>query len=188
MSQEISDEQLMEQYSGGDYGAFEQLYHRHRLPLMRYLKRQLQNPSIAEETFQEVWFKLINAQQRYQPTAMFKTYLYHIAHNALVDYYRKQNSRPQEAPADAEQLASLEDNCNGPEQQVSHQSQMQSLLQLIADLPVEQRESFLLREDSGFTLEEIASVTGTSRETAKSRLRYAIDKLRRGLEALYGRL
>lgn len=188
MKQEISDEALMEQYGGGDYSAFEHLYSRHRLPLMRYLKRQLHNQSMAEEVFQEIWFKLINARQRYQASASFKTYLYHIAHNALVDYYRKQSSRRCETTANPGDLETLQDISNDPERQVTGQNKVESLLELIADLPEEQRESFLLKEDSGFTLEEIASITGTSRETAKSRLRYAINKLRGGLERLYGRL
>lgn len=174
-------------YAGGDYSAFEQLYQRHRLPLMRYLKRRLGDLTLAEEVFQEIWLKVINARQEYRALALFKTYLYKIARNALIDYYRKDDSQPQ---FDHQQntLASVSDPIADPERSLCAQNQLKVLLELIEKLPVEQGESFLLKEEAGLSIEEIAQVTGTSVEAAKSRVRYAMQKLRSGLEAIYGRI
>lgn len=187
VTQERTDEELMTLYSGGDYSAFEALYQRHRSPLMRYLLRQLHNQAIAEELFQEIWVKVINARERYQASALFRTYLYHIAHNVLIDHYRK--SKPDAKIFDdpqgvEEQVA---DTRGEPERKLAGQNKVEALLEMIAALPQEQRETFLLKEDAGLSVAEIATATNSRAETVKSRLRYAMAKLRGGLEARYGR-
>lgn len=186
--QEPTDEELMAQYGGGDYSAFETLYQRHRSTLLRYLTRQLQNQAIAEELFQEVWMKVINARERYQSSAKFRTYLYHIAHNLLIDHYRKKRPESNNSNPGNGTLEQIVDPVSNPERQASNQDKVQTLLELVSGLPDEQRETFLLKEEAGLTIEEIATTTETGTETVKSRIRYAMNKLRSGLEARYGRL
>src|ERR1700694_2927984 len=83
-----SDEQLMLAYAGGDAGAFETLYARHKGPLYRFVLRSVKARAEAEELFQDVWMRAIEARSRYTPQAKFSTWLYTIAHNRLVDHWR----------------------------------------------------------------------------------------------------
>ena len=76
-------------YRDGDAGAFDALYARHKGGLYRYLLRQCREPAAAEELFQDVWMNLIRARARYTVQAKFTTYLYRLAHNRLIDHYRK---------------------------------------------------------------------------------------------------
>jgi len=86
---EASDEQLMLAYQGGDAGAFETLYARHRGALFRFMLRSIKERGTAEELFQEVWMRVIEARVRYAPQARFTTWLYTIAHHRMVDHWRR---------------------------------------------------------------------------------------------------
>ena len=186
MGSETTDEDLMLRYRNGDVDAFEQLYARHKGGLYRYFLRKCHNENIAEELYQDVWIKLINARERYEVTARFTTWLYQLASNHFIDYYRKNRNSGTASQDDCDELENIPAPQNQqPEQQLQLSRQTSTLLQLIKELPDEQREVFLLKEEAGMNLSEIAEVTGVNIETAKSRLRYAVNKLRRGLET-YG--
>ena len=182
-----TDENLMLRYQEGDAGAFEILYKRHKDGLYRYLLRQCGHSSSAEELFQDVWVNLIRSHKRYSVQAKFSTYLYHMAHNRLIDHYRKQGKGIPVSYEDCVDegidpvISSQNDN---PEQVTSLSQQHDCLVESIRNLPEAQREAFLLREETGLSLEEIATVTGVSTETAKSRLRYAVKKLRESMRGL----
>ncbi len=175
----------MMRYRGGDAGAFEVLYTRHKGVLFRYFQRQCGNGAVAEELFQDVWVKLINARDRYEPRAKFTTYLYHMAHNRLIDFYRKQSSGVPVSFGEAD-CPGLDEMITEtqyiPERQAVSREQTDQLLALIDKLPEAQREVFLMREESGMSLEQIAEATRVGKETAKSRLRYAVAALRHGME------
>lgn len=174
----------MLRYRDGDAGAFEELYGRHRGGVFRYVLRQVGLRSAAEDVFQETWMKLISARARYRVEARFATFLYHVARNCVVDYFRRKTPLQlislDDDPDEAIQAAGPERD--QPERALALRQSAAKLLNALALLPSEQREAFLLHEEGGLTLEEIASVTGTGRETAKSRLRYALAKLREGIE------
>jgi RNA polymerase sigma-70 factor (ECF subfamily) len=174
---EAPDEELMLAYGRGDAGAFETLYRRHRGPLFRFMLRALSNSaghrSTAEEVFQEAWIRVIEARGRYTPQARFTTWLYTIAHNLLVDHWRKKGLT----------LIQLEDDAplaapDNPARQAEARESLARLLQAIDALPAVQREAFLLHQEAGLTVAEIAAVTGAGEEAAKSRLRYAMAKLK----------
>lgn len=171
---ESDDETLMLRYRDGDASAFETLYARHKGPVYRYLLRNCAQVEVAEELFQETWAGIVKARKRYKPTARFRTFLFTMAHHRLVDHYRRR--RPEHEPHDPERAA---DERQAPDRQLDRWEQAQALHQAIAGLPAEQREAFLLKEEAGLGLEEIAAVTGVGSETAKSRLRYAFSKLKR---------
>ena len=174
----------MERYREGDSEAFAILYQRHKGALYRYFLRQCETAAQAEELFQDVWLRLIRSRKRYTIQAKFTTYLFRLAHNRLVDHYRRQSKRQETAwDVETEQIEEppSADTGEGLEHQVQVRQQAQQLMTLLHDLPLPQREAFLLREESGMSLEEIAQATQVSRETAKSRVRYAIARLRRGL-------
>jgi len=184
MPVEPSDEELMLRFGSGDAAAFDVLYTRHRGGVFRYLIRQCGNRGAAEELLQDIWLNLVQARARYTVEAKFTTWLYTLAHNRLIDHFR----RPK-----GPQLVSLDGDDEGdplevaaqvtvqPERRAEAREQAARLLGLVEALPAVQREAFLLHEEGGLSLEQIAEVTGTGRETVKSRLRYALDKLREGM-------
>ena len=177
---QASDERLMLDWVAGDGTAFEQLYGRHRLRLYRYLIRHVRDSALADELFQDVWQKVIAARAGWVPDAPFGTWLYRIAHNRLGDHWRAASYRPP-APEDADERAARIPDPDTPERRLSEFEQRRRLQLALDALPPEQREAVLLRLEQELTLEEIGAITGVGRETVKSRLRYAMDKLRAGL-------
>ncbi len=180
----VSDEQLMLRYRDGDAAAFEELYGRHRGGVFRYVLRQVGLRSASEEIFQEIWIKIVTSRLRYRVEARFATFLYHVAHNCVMDHFRRKTPL---------HLISLDDDEDAghqvagperdqPERAAALRQSAARLLNALAMLPAEQRDAFLLHEEGGLTLEEIAEVTAVGRETVKSRLRYALAKLRQGVE------
>jgi RNA polymerase sigma-70 factor (ECF subfamily) len=181
--QDHPDEYLMEQYRDGNVEAFTLLYQRNKSPLYRYFLRQTGNNSAAEELSQDVWTNIIRARQTYQADAKFTTYMFQIAHNKLVDYYRRAAHRGHE------NLEDPADDCDPPggsqhhpDKQAESAQIQRRILTLVQSLPYDQREAFLLKEDGGLTVEQIAQITAVNAETAKSRLRYAMNKIRDGLK------
>lgn len=174
---EPADETLMLAYAAGDASAFELLYARHRGPLYRFLLRHLRDAALADEFFQDVWQRVIAARQGWKPEAAFGTWLFRIAHNRLNDHWRAQKHRPA-APEDADERAARVPDPDTPERRLSEFEQRRRLQLAMDELPPEQREVLLLRLEQELTLEEIGEITGVGRETVKSRLRYAMDRLR----------
>ncbi len=175
-----SDESLMLAWAAGDVRAFEDLYARHRVRLYRFLLRQLRDGPTADELFQDIWQKVIAAREGWRPEASFGTWLYRIAHNRLADHWRARQHRPP-APDDADERCAQVPDPDTPERQLSEFEQRRRLQLALDGLPPEQREVVLLRLEQELTLEEIGEITGVGRETVKSRLRYAMDKLRANL-------
>lgn len=181
----IPDEALMVRFAQGDAAAFETLYSRHKGGLFRYFCRQCAS-GIAEELFQDVWMRVIAASDTYRVEARFTTYLYRVAHNRLVDHFRASGRRPEVTVGDDEGglLEIADEGVLGPDVYAGRRELAVQLLTCLQELPDEQREAFLLREEAGLGLEEIAQTTDVGRETAKSRLRYAVSRLRSCLERL----
>lgn len=174
---DASDDVLMLAWTGGDTAAFELLYARHRGPLYRFLVRQSRDTALADEFFQDVWQKVIAARQGWKPEAAFRTWLFRIAHNRLNDHWRGLKHRPP-APEDGDERAERVQDPSTPERELSEFEQRRRLQRAIEELPPEQREVVLLRLEQELSLEDIGDITGAGRETVKSRLRYAMDKLR----------
>ncbi|MDQ7984768.1 RNA polymerase sigma factor [Pseudomonas sp. G34] len=179
-SAEPGDADLLRRYRAGDAAAFTQLYERHRLGLFRFLIGLCGDQAIAEEVFQETWMSLIRSESLQREAAvLFKTWLYQIARNRLIDHWRKQGKRQQREEVFDEQLHDQAMAEPDPERQLSLSQDQARLQAALADLPAEQREVFLLRAHGDLELHEIAELTRTSAETVKSRLRYALQKMRR---------
>lgn len=188
--EQVSDEELMERYRDGNAAAFDALYARHKGPVYRYLRRQCSPDHVADELFQDVWMRLVAARARYRPDAKFTTFLYRIAHNRLIDHYRASGRTPtanastdlangdrdgDDAVSAADDLAASTGN---PEEALTSRRLQHNLRVALDGLPHDQRDAFLLHEEGGLSLEEIAQTMGVGRETVKSRLRYALRKLR----------
>ena len=128
---------------------------------------------------------LIGARERYRQEAKFTTYLYTLARHRVIDHFRRQAVRSQvDAEGHEDSIESAAAATQTPEAQLEGRQTVNRLLSLVESLPAAQREVILLRAEAGLSLEEIASITATERETVKSRLRYALDKLKRGMEGL----
>jgi RNA polymerase sigma-70 factor (ECF subfamily) len=185
---EVDDGELMLRYASGDLRAFESLYSRHRSALYRYLARHTRDPEVANDIFQEVWSRVISSRSRYEPRAKFTTFLYRIAHNCFIDHCRRSTARQERANVSNEDF-DLEKvlpapPADRPDARAEHAQTLTRYRSALASLPADQRDTFLLYEESGLTLEEIGSITGVSMETAKSRLRYALNKLRAAMDVV----
>lgn len=173
-----NDEELMLRYNGGSSDAFAVLYQQHKAALYRYMLRSCESKAVAEELYQDVWMNVIHARGRYKATAKFSTWLYSIANNRLIDHYRKQGKWDDYLVDDDGEHCAVAAQHEQPEQQADINQQIERLLHCLEKLPPLQRQVFLLKEEAGLTLNALAASIGIGLEAAKSRMRYALGKLR----------
>jgi RNA polymerase sigma factor (sigma-70 family) len=187
MSTNHSDEELMLRYRDGDLRAFEELYGRHRVGLYRFIAWRSPRADWVDEVLQDSWANLHHARNRYQPDASFRTYLYQIARNRLLDLVRQQvpllaadlgTGTDGRDVFDA--LADAAQDVVTPDAALAAKQRDESLHHALAALPSEQKEALVLQQFSGMSLDEISEVVNAPVETVKSRLRYAMRKLREG--------
>ncbi|WP_298834016.1 sigma-70 family RNA polymerase sigma factor [uncultured Piscinibacter sp.] len=188
------DDTLMAAYVRGEADAFEQLYARHRLPLYRFLRRLLGGAHAAQvdEAFQDTWLRVVQARARWQPQgASFRTWLFTLAHHRAVDLLRQsgrevaldahdgEDGQPWQPDATAWQHwpAPASATLQGDELAFWRRAG-EKLLACLDELPLAQRSAFLLHHDDGLSLAEVAHALEVGFETAKTRLRYAMSKLR----------
>lgn len=185
---DMSDDQLMLAYAGGNADAFNELYSRHEVGLYRFVRRLLGARLAAQvdEVFQDTWMRIVAARASFSPQgAAWRTWAFTIAHNLAMDRLRT-SGREVDVPAQ-------EDGGDDPLEWIaatmdlSHPSSEDTafwraaglqLLHCLGELPDAQRAAFLLHHEDGATVEELAQRLGLQFETAKSRLRYALQKLR----------
>lgn len=169
---EFSDDYLMGRFASGDYAAFEALYGRHKDAVYRYFLRSA-DPATAADGHQETWSRVVARRAEYRAQGNFRAYLFTIAHNVLVDQFRR---RPRETASEVEAVVD-----QSPERDAVALEATERLNSLIAALPNAQREALIMHKEAGLTIRDIARVTGVTEEGVKSRLRYAMAKLRRGM-------
>jgi len=178
-------------YQQGEVRAFEILLTRHRRPIFNFILRFVGSREMAEDLLQETFLRVIKGAENYKRKAKFTTWLYTIARNLCVDQSRRQKHRKAQsldAPLarDGESGGSLLDvipgNEMGSDRKAVSQQLHQKLHQAISTLSEEQREVFLMRQFLDMPFKQIAEVVGVPENTVKSRMRYALDKLRLELE------
>jgi RNA polymerase sigma factor (sigma-70 family) len=187
----------MTAYARGDAAAFETLYARHRTGLYRFIRRLLGSAlnAQADEVFQDTWLRVVHARARWQPQgATFRTWLYTLAHHRVIDMLRRsgrevsldafegEGGEPWEPSAGA---SAAWQHWPAPASTAPHSEELafwrragEKLLGCLEQLPLPQRSAFLLHHDDGLALDEVASALEVGFETAKTRLRYAMSKLR----------
>jgi RNA polymerase sigma-70 factor (ECF subfamily) len=189
MTQEHTDEELLAAYQQGDPGAFEDLLRRHRAPLFTFLLRMLGDREKAEDLAQETFLRIVKGAQAWEHRARFQTWLFTIARNLCVDRarrdrFRRTDSLDAQGPDDEPPLV---DSVPGHEIDPSRGAESARLRPVLTkallSLPQEQREVFVLREQAGIPFREIAEILGVNENTAKSRMRYALEGLRKALMA-----
>lgn len=170
-------------YANGNASAFELLYHRHKRVVFRFFVRQNLTKTVAEELAHDTWLKIINARQSYVVTAKFTTYLFTVARRLAIDYQQKKSHLCEVSTADDEVYAQEAMQSNADDEQTAPDKKRLSiaLKQQISLLPFEQREVFLLKQEAGFSIDDIATITQQNKEKVKSCWRYALKKMRKGL-------
>jgi len=176
ISESTADEALMLAYKNGQLLAFETLYHRHKAAVYRFILRHGMDKPIAEELLQDIWSSIIKSRSTYRDTAKFTTWLYQIARNRLVDYYRSNKEHVQLLSDD---VATIEDTNESSGE--ARDEAFNAIRQAITSLPFPQRQAFLLHYEAGLSVPDIADITQEHAEAVKSRIRYAVDKLRNKL-------
>ena len=188
---DATDEMLMVRYQRGERKAFVELVRRHNRPIYNFVLRQLRVPSVAEEVTQDVFMRLVQNAAEFKHEARFLTWLYTIARNLCIDQLRKlshrrhasldqpEGNQPEaqllgETISDPNPLASAEHNALSSEVR-------SSIVRAVDSLPDDQREVFLLREVASLPFRDIAEITGVGENTVKSRMRYALDRLKDAL-------
>jgi RNA polymerase sigma-70 factor (ECF subfamily) len=184
---QLTDETLLGHYANGDFSAFETLYLRNKGGVYRYLSRQVHNKSQVEDLFQEVWAKVISHGQHYQQTASFKTWLYTIARNKVIDHVRHMQvvdhvidssiEEDEQQPQHTQSKHAL-GQALGPANLHQRLLQAQAIDYCLHKLPIHQLDCFLLREEAGFTAAAIAEIVNINLEAAKSRLKAGYKNLR----------
>lgn len=183
-----SDEDLMLAFRDGDAVAFEQLVTRHKRGLYNFLLRSVHDRSRSEEMLQEVFLRVIRAKDRYQRTARFTTWIYTIARNLCVDESRRQKFR-RTLPLEAKRRGrggddgqSILDVTEAQQVGIDAESEAPKVRERVAaaidGLPDDQREVFMMRQFGGLSFKQIGEAVGAPENTVKSRMRYALEKLR----------
>lgn len=189
---ELSDEELFERFRRGDKPAFEVLLRRHRAPLFTFILRTLGmgERARAEDVVQDTFVRVIKGAAEWQQRAKFSTWLFTIARNLCLDQKRRDKHRVADSLDAAHDESArplgetLEGAEAGPERQAMAAGLRPALEAAIAKLPEDQREVFVLREYSGLPFKQIAELQGIGENTVKSRMRYALESLRRTLTEL----
>jgi RNA polymerase sigma-70 factor (ECF subfamily) len=166
-------------YASGNASAFDQLYQRHKLAVYRFFIRQSLTQALAEELTHDTWLRVINARKSYQASALFRTYIFTIARRLTIDHQKRMSNQCEQTVGYELDIASSEALTN--DGVMLNTTLKVAIKQQIKALPFEQREVFLLKQESGFTLDEISSITEQDKERVKSRWRYALQKMREGL-------
>ena len=181
-----SDETLMLRFAGGDIAAFDTLYRRNELAVWRFVFRSVKVQAVADDLLQDVWFAVARNARSYEVKAKFRTWLFTLARNRLVDYLRTAKNHASLDMNDDDERSLLNtlaaDSGFGPLRQLQSREQGSALIAAVKQLPAEQREAFLLQAEGGLSVQEIAEAIGVNFETAKSRLRYARASLRQQLQ------
>lgn len=188
METKPTDEDLMLAFQQGQVRAFEELVRRHEKGVFNFIFRFFGNREVAEEVFQESFLKVHQAADRYYPNGKFTTWLYTIVRNLCVDTFRRRKireavsldtGRDEEDPKLGDHIA----NDEVPPDIMASAREIEGALEMaLQKLNPDQREVFLLREKEGFKFEEIAEMTKVSVNTVKSRMRYALESLKRALK------
>ena len=188
---DATDEMLMVRYQRGERKAFAELVRRHNRPIYNFVLRQLRVPSIAEDVTQDVFMRLVQNAAEFKHEARFLTWLYTIARNLCIDQLRKlahrRHASLDQPASDNLEGKTLGDQVADPNPMLSAERTALSsevgfsIVRAIESLPDDQREVFLLREVASLPFRDIAEITGVGENTVKSRMRYALDRLKEAL-------
>lgn len=185
--QEMKDRELVKQFKAGNSQAVEILINRHKDRVYTYILFVVKNESLAEDIFQETFIKVIGSLKRgkYNEQGVFVSWVIRIAHNLIIDFFRKNKKMPTVSNDENEEIDIFnsqkfaEDTI---EDEMIHDQIAEKVRELIDELPEEQKQVVLLRHFGDMSFKEIAEQTGVSINTALGRMRYALINLRKLIE------
>ena len=179
----LSDRVLLNNYLSGDRSAISELIERHSRRVRSYIGMMVKDDDIADDIFQETFIKAVKVidEGRYTDSGKFLSWVLRIAHNRVLDHFRREKSSPNinEAEAGYDVIGTMRFAEPTTEDQMMHSEMEQTIRNLIEMLPDEQREVVRLRYYSKLSFQEIAEHTEVSINTALGRMRYALINLRR---------
>ncbi|WP_339841120.1 sigma-70 family RNA polymerase sigma factor [uncultured Maribacter sp.] len=182
----IEDSQLVKQYIQGDERAIEALINRHNSRLTGFIYSKVGDRELTEDIFQDTFMKVIRTLKKgaYNEEGKFLPWVMRIAHNLVIDHFRKHNRMPMYNSKESYNIFSLlgDDNLNAEKQLIKEQIDS-DLLKMIKELPEDQQEVLEMRIYKDMSFKEISDNTGVSINTALGRMRYALINLRKLVEA-----
>jgi RNA polymerase sigma-70 factor (ECF subfamily) len=180
------DAALLKQFTAGEADAMGRLVSRHGSSVYAFVRRFLGDTPASDDVYQEVWLKVIRNADRFEGRSRFTTWLFQVTRNVCMDHLRDKKRRRSPASLDADREGSpateVADARPAVPEDAAQREERAAVVRAVASLPDEQREVFLLREQTELTFEEIAKLTALSPNTVKSRMRYALENLRRALQ------
>lgn len=186
----FNDQSLVSLYIGGNESALETLIQRHKKRLFAYIMTIANNKDLAEDIFQETFFKVINTLRKgqYNEEGKFLPWIERIAHNLLIDYFRKNKRMPTISGGtneEGEEFDIFDLISNGEmnvEQEISKCQLNKDIRKMVTMLPDDQKEVLMMRHYYDMSFKEIAEYTNVSINTALGRMRYALINLRKMIE------
>ncbi len=178
-----SDYELVQEFVNGSQASLEALINRHRKRIFTYIMLLVKDQHLAEDIFQETFFKVIRSLQdgKYRDNGKFISWVLRIAHNLIIDHFRKgkqlNTCSNDDYESDIFNSKKLSDKT--VEQTLIDSQITRDIRKLIQELPEDQREVVVLRHYCGLSFKEIADHTGVSINTALGRMRYALINLRK---------
>ncbi len=181
----MTDAQLIRLYLEGEEQGLAFLISKHEQRIFSYILSKIQDRDLANDVFQDTFVKIIKTLRRgkYNEEGKFLNWSLRIAHNLVIDHFRKQKRMPTVAPNDEYDIFKIiKDGSPDAESEMIREQIEKDLHRLILELPEEQLEVLKLRHFSGLSFKEIADQTGVSINTALGRMRYALINLRKLME------
>lgn len=178
----MDDNKLVALYKEGDAKAFEILLSRNQQKVFNYIFALVKDKALADDIFQDTYIKVINTLQNgtYRDEGKYIQWVMRIAHNLVIDYYRKNQRFPMARNDEDFDIFDFIDSCEESAEQKIIKNQLHSdVKRLIMMLPAEQRRVLLMRHWADMSFKEIAEKTGVSINTALGRMRYALINMRR---------
>ena len=182
MSVNQSDQILVKSYLNGDEAAFEVLIRKHKDKVFAFILSKIKNYNIAHDVFQDTFIKVINSLKmgKYNEEGKFVPWVMRIAHNLVIDYFRRQKKIRSIAPKDDFDIFEIISDKEANAEDEMIKSQINSdVKRLIEELPQDQREVLKMRYYKELSFKEISEITNVSINTALGRMRYAILNLRK---------
>ena len=180
-----SDSELITKYLSGSESALEFLIRKHQQRIYSYIIVRIQDEDLANDVFQDTFVKVINTLKRgkYNEEGKFLQWTMRIAHNLIIDHFRKAKRMPTMSPPDEFDIFNIiKDPSLNVEASIIKEQIEGDLYKLIEQLPEEQKEVLKLRHFSELSFKEIADQTDVSINTALGRMRYALINLRKLME------
>ncbi|MCX6283462.1 MAG: sigma-70 family RNA polymerase sigma factor [Bacteroidetes bacterium] len=182
MISQISDHELINAYIAGQQSSLEKLIHRHKSRVFAYILMVVKDKELAEDLFQDTFIKVINTIRsgQYKEEGKFIQWVMRIAHNLIIDHFRKSNRLPLiENNNDYDIFEKVRIPVESVEEMLITEQIHKDVKKLIEYLPKEQKEVLVLRHYSDMSFKDIAELTNVSINTALGRMRYALINLRK---------